>query len=206
MKMSRKKTNQLIPSICLRLTLTITISLVLYVIFADWSYIWAFYELKNKNYETVECSCVAISQARNNEIYGHHGGRSRYDFFLENGETVAAYRDTIDQTLSISGVEGLRFLVGQELTFTYIPKGVFSNGAYVLVSIRNHDQVIVSEKAILDSYVNRLSRIIPVAIALGVPALLASVIPLGIHLFQLQKKKKRKKRRNARSGGQLMRK
>lgn len=198
MKKKRISLRHILPSECVKLSLTIIVVILLIVTLSDWNYFWTYHEVKLNNFEVCESRCNTIEQVNNDELRGRHGGRLIYSITLENGVVVAVYKDTIDDTLSIGQAELLDLLTKQTLTYTYVPKRVFSNGAFVLASISKDGEDLLSKTATFEPYRQRLATGVKIAVIFCSIGALISIVPLvfnPINILIKRSKRKKKKQR-----------
>lgn len=196
-KKKRIPLRHILPPLCVKLSLLIIISSLLLLI-TLWNYFLTYREIELNNFEVCESRCITIEKVKNSENTGKSHGRRIYSITLENGVVVAVYKDTIDDALSIDQTELLDLLTKQTLTYTYVPKRIFSNGAFVLVSISKDGEEVLTKSAVFEVYRQRLKPVVTITVILCSIGVLISIIPLifnPINILVKRIKRKKKKQR-----------
>ena len=162
---------------------------------ADWSCIWTYHEYRDGNIQIQANVCVRLEQSRTDESYGRSGYRTIYVLVLKDGTKLGIYKKLADQIFSTRRMEDLDFLKNQEFTFKYIPKRIFTDGSYVLISISDGSEFILDECDVFSYYWDRLlTNLILSCIFDGIALLLVIVPP--IYRLVDHSKKQAKKRHN----------
>ena len=162
----------------------------------DWGCIWTYHEYHDGNIASQAGVCVRLEQSWTDEASTRSGEKSIYVLLLENGTRLGIYKDLADEYFSTGWrIEALEFLKNRELTFTYIPKKIFTDGSYVLLSISNGSESILDEQHVFSYYWDRLlTDLILSCIVDGIALLLVIVPP--IYRLIVRRKEQAKKRRN----------
>ncbi len=161
---------------------------------ADWSCIWTYHEYRDGSIQIQANVCVKLEQSRTDESYGRSGYRTIYVLVLKDGTKLGIYKDLADQIFSTRRMEDLDFLKNQEFTFKYIPKRIFTDGSYVLISISDGSESVLDERDVFSYYWDRLViALILSCIYDGIAVLLIIVPP--IYRFAVRWRKQAKKRR-----------
>lgn len=159
---------------------------------ADWSCIWTYHEYRDGNIQIQANVCVRLEQSRTDESYGRSGYRTIYVLVLKDGTKLGIYKKLADQIFSTRRMEDLDFLKNQEFTFKYIPKRIFTDGSYVLISISDGSEFILDERDVFSYYWDRLViALILSCIYDGIAVLLIIVPP--IYRFAVRWRKQAKK-------------
>ena len=146
----------------------------------DWGCIWTYHEYHDGNIASQAGVCVRLEQSWTDEASTRSGEKSIYVLLLENGTRLGIYKDLADEYFSTGWrIEALDFLKNQEFTFTYIPKKIFTDGSYVLLSISNGSESILDEQHVLSYYLDWLwTALILSCIVDGIALLLVIVPPI----------------------------
>ena len=159
---------------------------------ADWSCIWTYHEYRDGTSQIQANVCVRLEQSRTDESYGRSGYRTIYVLVLKDGTKLGIYKKLADQIFSTRRMEDLDFLKNQEFTFKYIPKRIFTDGSYVLISISDGSEFILDERDVFSYYWDRLViALILSCIYDGIAVLLIIVPP--IYRFAVRWRKQAKK-------------
>lgn len=184
--------------------MAIFIPILLYAIFANWHSIWTYKEIKANHVETIETKCISVAIDRTDEPNGRTPYRLIYNFALGNGATASIYKDLVDHIFSSE--EGLeqQLVTGQTMEFTYVPKPLFTNGAFVLLSVSDNGRIIINEADVIYMYYRRLktaATVVFVAFGIALQILLIAPICYLCRKYSDYKKKlakkKKKERRNS---------
>ena len=183
-----------------RFPLHLTLALILFfftvviVIPTDWGYIWTYHEYRDGNFQTQAGICAKVEQSSTVEAYGRGGFPTIYVLTLKDGTKLGIYKKLADQVFSTRRMEDLDFLKNQEFTFKYIPKRIFTDGSYVLISISDGSESVLDERDVFSYYWDRLViALILSCIYDGIAVLLIIVPP--IYRFAVRWRKQAKKRR-----------
>ena len=114
--------------------------------------LWASWEIKRDNFCVMDTQCVFVELGKTGEVNGNLYDRKIYCFTLEDGQMVSAYKDVVDEALSINGVEDIMFLRNTTMHYTYIPEYIFTNDTYVLLSISDLQGYVLDPEGMLSYY------------------------------------------------------
>ena len=160
-----------------------------------WRYFWTCWEIKRNHIAQAEAVCIAVEEDETNESYRRDGFRPIYDLILSDGTVVAVYQDTIKE--NFPSADDFRQIVasGNTMRFTYVPKAIFTNGAYVLLSVSDHGSEILGFDEVVKEYRSRVKTCIIMQGVVSFVALLFVVVPSVLYLMQRWKKAIRRRRK-----------
>lgn len=187
MKLRRRLNNSTV--LCIKTAILIFVPILLYVIIVNWRYMWTYREIKINHIETIDASCISISLDHTDEPNGHTPYRLIYNFVLEDGTTVSIYKDVVDDIFSSKEALEQQLVTGRTMEFTYVPKPLFTNGAFVLLSVSDNGKIIIDKADVIYTYYSRLKT---GAIVLLIFSCIALLILLASPICYLYKKHKRR--------------
>lgn len=161
--------------------------------------LWTCWEIKRNNLCTIDSQCISVDLGKTQEVNGVAFDERIYCFTLEDGQIVSAYKDVVDEALSIHGVDDLNYVKNTPMRYTYIPEYIFTNDTYVLLSISNSQGYILAPEGMLSWYHNIVMRIIYALAIWTSPFLIFRIISaiiywhLGMNWDGTKRKKRKKK-------------
>ena len=181
----------------IQLALLFFFSMLILVAAVDWGRIWTYHEYRNGNIVSQTGICIKIELSETLEMYDRYGGSAPiYAFTLDDGTRLGIYDDLAEEHFSTGWrIEALEFLKNRELTFTYIPKKIFTDGSYVLFSISNGSESILDEQHVVSYYRDWLRPALILSCIVDGIALLLVIVP-PIYRLVARSKKQANKRRN----------
>lgn len=164
---------------------------------------WVYREIKMNHTETIETNCISVALERIDEPNGHTPYRLIYNFVLGDGTNVSIYKDIVDEIFSSKEALEQQFVTGQTMVFTYIPKPLFTNGAFVLLSVSDNSKIFIDKADVLHAYYSRLKTSAIILLVFSCIAILILLISPTVYLHKKHKhhikkriKEKAKMRKN----------
>ena len=172
-------------------------SMLILIAAIAWGRIWTYHEYRNGNIVSQTGICIKIELSETFEIHDRRGGSEPiYVFTLDDGTRLGIYKYVADELFSTGWhIEALEFLKNRELTFTYIPRKIFTDGSYVLLSISNGGESILDEQHVFSYYSGGLRNALILSCIVDGIALLLVIVP-PIYRLIVRRKEQAKKRRN----------
>lgn len=189
---SRRRLNSA-TGLFIRTAILIFVPILLYVSIVNWRYMWAYREIKANHTETVETNCVSVALDRTDEPNGHIPYRQIYNFVLGDGTNVSIYKDIVDEIFPSREALEQQLVTGRTMVFTYIPKPLFTNGAFVLLSVSDDGKVIIDKAGVVHAYYGRLKTGAIILLIFSCIALLILLMPPTFYLYRKHKRRRKKR-------------
>ena len=161
-----------------------------------WRYFWTYWEIKRNHVEVIEATCVSIAQSKTEEWYQHSWYRYTYDLLLDDGTVVAVYQDVARKEYPSEELFQEKIVTGKPMKFTYMPRAVFENGSYELLSISYSDSGIFGPECIVQEYARRVKSCVLVFAIFFCIAIIFFAIPLVLYVSKKWKRYSQKQAKN----------